>query len=164
MKKKIIVLIISVLLASVFFGSGVYVGAASKSGAGSQNDPVVSLSYLEYRLGQLEGKTGTASGNNAGVGETGIASGNNAGVGQSALGYKKTSIERGERCLPGEGGVVVLYSGACTVVGKGVLDLTAGSVIPEGSTVPAYSQILVPDGNSGVVASESTVLFVCAGK
>ena len=151
MKKKIIVLIISVLLASVFFGSGIYVGAASKSGAGSQNDPVVSLSYLEYRLGQLEGKTGTASGNNA-------------GAGQGASGYEKTNIERGERCLPGEGGVVVLYSGSCTVVGKGVLDITAGSVIPEGSTVPAYSQILVPDANSGVVASESTVLFVCAGK
>ncbi|MBR5178557.1 MAG: hypothetical protein IKW90_07160 [Lachnospiraceae bacterium] len=152
MRKKIIVLIISVVLASAFFGSGMYVGAATKSGAGSQNDPVVSLSYLEYRLGQLEGKTGTS--NSTGAGQ----------VTSETTGYEKITIGRGERSMPGEGGVIVLYSGACTVVGKGVMNITSGTIITEGSTVPAYSQILVPDRDSGVVASESTVLFVLYGE
>ena len=148
MKKKIIVLIISVVLASLFFGSGLYVGAAAKSGAGSQNDPVVSLSYLEYRLGQLEGKTG-----NTGTDTTPVQKN-----------FEKKTIERGERLLPGEGGVIVLYSGACTAVGKGLVDLTGGTVISESTAIPAYSEMLVPSGDSGVVASETTVLFVIYGK
>ena len=148
MKKKIIVLIISVVLASIFFGSGMYVGAATKSGAGSQNDPVVSLSYLEYRLSQLEGKTGNTGTNNSSVKKN----------------FEKKTIERGERLLPGEGGVIVLYSGACTAVGKGLVNLTEGSIISESNNIPAYSEMLVPSGDSGVVASETTVLFVIYGK
>lgn len=145
MKKKIIVLIILIVLASIFFGSGMYVGAATKSGAGSQNDPVVSLSYLEYRLSQLEGETGT-------------------NTTQVQKNFEKKTIERGERLLPGEGGVIVLYSGACTAVGKGLVDLTGGTVISESTAIPAYSEMLVPSGDSGVVAAETTVLFVIYGK
>lgn len=148
MKKKITVLIISVVLACIFFGSGIYVGAAAKSGAGSQNDPVVSLSYLEYRLGQLEGKNG----------------GNGTNTSPVQGNFEKKTIERGERLLPGEGGVIVLYSGACTAVGKGLVDLTGGKVISESNDIPAYSEMLVTNGNSGVVASQTTVLFVIPGK
>ena len=137
MKKKIIMIIVVTVAACLLFGGGVYVGAAS-NGAGSQNDPVVSLSYLEYRLEQL------------------------GDVGQ-ATGYKKTELARGERFMPGEGGVIVLYSGKCTAVGN-LLDLSSSSVLQESSAIPAYSQILVPDNASGVVASEKTVLFVIPGE
>ena len=145
MKKKILVVLAVTIIACVLFGGGVYVGAAS-SGAGSQNDPVVSLSYLEYRLEQLgdTSKTDTAAS-------------------KLATGYKKTELSRGERFMPGEGGIIVLYSGKCTAVGN-VIDLSSASKIAESGNVPAYSQILVPDNASGVVASEKTVLFVIPGE
>ena len=140
MKKKIIMIIAVTVAACILFGGGVYVGAAS-NGAGSQNDPVVSLSYLEYRLEQL----------------------GDVGQGSTVTQPKKTELARGERFMPGEGGVIVLYSGKCTAVGN-LLDLSSSSVLKESSAIPAYSQILVPDNASGVVASEKTVLFVIPGE
>lgn len=146
MKKKIIMIIAVTVAACILFGGGVYVGAAS-NGAGSQNDPVVSLSYLEYRLEQLGD----------------VGQGSTVTRPKLAAGYKKTELARGERFMPGEGGVIVLYSGKCTVVGN-LLDLSSSSVLKESSAIPAYSQILVPDNASGVVASEKTVLFVIPGE
>ena len=126
MKKKILMVLAATLIACMLFGGGVYVGAAS-NGAGSQNDPVVSLSYLEYRLEQL-GSTGN-------TGETGTAASS-----KLATGYKKTELSRGERFMPGEGGIIVLYSGKCTVVGN-VIDLSSAKALGESGSVPAYSQI-----------------------
>ena len=146
MKKRIIMILAAAVAACIVFGGGVYVGAAS-NGAGSQNDPVVSLSYLEYRLEQL-GTTGQ---------------GNTAASSKLATGYKKTELARGERFMPGEGGVIILYSGTCTAVGN-IIDLSSSAVLRESSKVPAYSEILVPDNASGVVASEKTVLFVIPGE
>ncbi len=146
MKKKTIMIIAVTMAACILFGGGVYVGAAS-NGAGSQNDPVVSLSYLEYRLEQLNG---------AGQGSTSVQP-------ELSSGYKKTELARGERFMPGEGGVIVLYSGKCTAVGN-LLDLSSSSVLKESSGIPAYSQVLVPDNMSGVVASEKTVLYVIPGE
>jgi hypothetical protein len=142
MKKKIIVILAVTVAACLIFGGGVYVGAAT-SGAGSQNDPVVSLSYLDYRLENLN-----ISGNS----------------GSPVNGYEKVTLSRGERYLPGEGGVIVLYSGSCTVIGKGIINLSASTVLAESSNVPAYSQMLVPDTSSGIVAAESTILYVVSGK
>ena len=145
-KKKLTITILLAVLACLFFGSGMYVGAATKTGAGSQNDPVVSMSYLEYRLSKLE-KGSTAAGGSS-----------------VTSGFEKVTLEFGERLIPGEGGVIVLYSGACTAVGKGVINLTEAKAIRESENVPAYSQILAPDDSSGVVASEKSVVFVTRGK
>ena len=146
MKKRILVFVLAAVLVGGLFGSGMYVGAATKNGAGSQNDPVVTLSYLEYRLGK-QGMNDASS---------------DAGIGTG--GFEKVNLSKGERCMPGEGGVIVLYSGACTAVGKGLIDSTNAKIIYESSGVPAYSQLLAPDGTCGVVASEATVLFVAKGK
>ena len=146
MKKRILIFALAAVFAGVLFGSGMYVGAATKNGAGSQNDPVVTLSYLEYRLGK-QGANNTSS---------------DAGTGSG--GFEKVTLSKGERCMPGEGGVIVLYSGACTAVGKGLIDTTNAKIIYESSSVPAYSQLLAPDGTCGVVASADTVLFISKGE
>ena len=142
MKKKIITILAVTAVICLIFGGGVYVGAAT-SGAGSQNDPVVSLSYLDYRLENLSTS-----------GSSGVLFG----------GYEKVTLSRGERYLPGEGGVIVLYSGSCTVVGKGIINLSGSTMLTESNNVPAYSQMLIPDTSSGVVAAESTILYVVSGK
>ena len=156
MKKKAAVVIIAVVLASIFFGSGMYVGAATKSGAGSQNDPVVTLSYLDYRLEKL--------GETSGIGKQGNAGNGTGTTGQESAvwntGFKKVILSRGERYLSGEGGVIVLYSGTCTAVGKGLIDITNAKVIAESESIPAYSQMLVPDDSSGIVAGETCVIYV----
>ncbi|MBR4343596.1 MAG: hypothetical protein IKP88_12995 [Lachnospiraceae bacterium] len=146
MNKKVLTFIVITIVASMLFGSGFYAGAATTKGAGSQNDPVVSLSYLEYRLEKLEQTVGQSDGN-----------GNAAASGKSPA--RKVRIERGERFLPGEGSVIILYSGACTAVGN-LIDTTEAEALQEGMPIGPYCQILVPEGSSGVVASESTVLFV----
>ena len=135
MQKKVLIALIFAAVAGLLCSSGLDAGAATTKGAGSQNDPVVSLSYLEYRLSKLD----------------------NGGTSKTAS--SKVTLDRGKRLLPGEGKVIVVYSGACTVVGKAV-DTTSASLINEGSQVPLYSQILLPDGGSGVVASETTVIYI----
>lgn len=136
MKKGLIISIIAIVLAGSLFAGGIYVGAAT-TGAGSQNDPVVSLSYLEYRLEKLSG---------------------GAGAGQ---GYHTVSLERGERLMPGAGSTVILYSGSCTAVGtKGIINLTDGSLYNESYTVPMYNVFLVPDDTSGIVAGDNSIVFV----
>ena len=136
MKKKFLFIILAAVIASLGFGSGFYAGAATKNGAGSQNDPVVTLSYLEYRLG-----------------ETG------SGAAAQTTGTEKVTIERGERLMPGNGSIIVIYSGACSAVGR-LIDTTAAKAVSEGEEVSAYSQILVPEDSSGVVASKTTVIYV----
>ena len=159
MKKKLVVFLVALVIAGTMFGSGMYVGAAVKSGAGSQNDPVVSLSYLEYRLSELENSVSAAQGR-------GTSSSNRDGNKEenSFTGFEKVTLARGERLMPGEGGVIVLYSGACTAIGKGLVDVTNAKIITESNSIPAYSQMLVPEDTVGVVASEATILFVIRGK
>ena len=135
MKKKVLLIAALAITASILFGTGFYAGAATTKGAGSQNDPVVSLSYLDYRLGKLEGGSVSSS-------ET------------------KVTVEKGKRFKPGEGSVIVVYSGTCTVVGKGLVNTSEACMVQEGMTVPLYSQILIPDDDSGIVASENVVVYI----
>jgi len=147
MKKKIILSIAAFALAASVFAGGIYVGAAT-TGAGSQNDPVVSLSYLEYRLNKLEGS------GNSGAGST--DAGNAA-----AKGYRKVSLARGERLMPGEGSMIVVYSGNCTAVGeKGIINMTDGSLYQESYSLPLYNNFLVPADSSGIVAGNDVTVFV----
>jgi len=140
-KRKIIFAAVLVTAACVFFGTGFYAGSAATSGAGSQNDPVVSLSYLEYRLEQLEGGSGGKGGNLSG-------------------GAVRLELKEGERYFPGEGSLAVVYSGSCAITGGTAADLTAGKQIGAGEKLPLYSQILIPEDDCGLAASDNSVLFV----
>lgn len=144
LKPKIIIVMVAVVIASIGFGSGFYVGAATTNGAGSQNDPVVTLSYLDYRLGKLGAVEETPENNT-------VQSGNRT---------EKVTIELGERLMPGEGSIIIIYSGSCTAVGNALIDTTSAKSVREGMQVSPYSQILIPDDSSGVVAAESTVIYV----
>ena len=137
MKKKIAIISLATLVLCIFFGSGFYVGAATTKGAGSQNDPVVSLSYLDYRLSKLEGGSGS--------------------IGSSET---KITIEKGKRFKPGEGSVIVVYSGVCTALGSGLVNTTDACMVQEGMNVPLYSQILIPDDEAGIVAAEQAVIYI----
>jgi len=139
MKKKILLIALLTVTTAILFGSGFYVGAATTKGAGSQNDPVVSLSYLEYRLSKLGDTSSEGNG-------TGTFS-------------RKVTVENGERIMPGEGSIIIIYSGACTAVGN-LIDTTGATALSEGMSVSPYSQILVPSDSSGVVASETTVVYI----
>lgn len=137
MKKRVLIIGIIVVASGIFFSSGFLVGAATTKGAGSQNDPVVSLSYLDYRLSKLEGGSG-----NIGTSET------------------KITVEKGKRFKPGEGSVIVVYQGACTALGKGLVNTTDACMVQEGMNVPLYSQILIPDDDSGIVAAEQVIIYI----
>ena len=139
MKKKVLTVLLVAVIASTLFGSGFYAGAATTKGAGSQNDPVVSLSYLEYRLSKLGDTSSEGNG-------TGTFS-------------RKVTVENGERIMPGEGSIIIIFSGACTAVGN-LIDTTGAKALSEGMSVSPYSQILVPSDKSGVVASETTVVYI----
>ena len=137
MKKKILVIAVLAVAATLFFGSGFYVGAASSNGAGSQNDPVVSLSYLEYRLSKLE-----------------------QGAGGIDAAETKVTVEKGRKFKPGEGSVIVVYSGAASAVGGDLVDTSQSCMIREGMEIPLYSQILIPDDDSGLEASEKLIIYL----
>ena len=92
MKKKVLTVLVITVVASMLFGSGFYAGAATSKGAGSQNDPVVSLSYLEYRLEQLEQSIGKGQGT-SGI-KTESQASQNRGTGQAARWWDPAGSQR----------------------------------------------------------------------
>ncbi len=158
LNKKSLIVIVAFALAGIMFCGGIAVGAATTAGPGSQNDPVVSKSYLEYRLEKLqteiENGTGTKASDSSAVGVNPAAA--------SAFGkYERVELTRGERLMPGEGSTIILYSGSCTAVGAaGLVNLTDATVYKESYSIPMYNICLVPDDASGIVAGSTAVVFV----
>lgn len=133
-KRRIILCIAIVVLAGVLFGSGMMVGAAT-NGAGSQNDPVVSLSYLDYRLGKLEGG--------------------------AAGGYSKVVLNKGDSYTPGDGSTFIVYSGNASVIGEeGLINVSEGTLFQKDYSVVLYNQFLATDNTSGIRAESKVVLYV----
>lgn len=151
-RKSLIIIGVLVLSGSLFCG-GIAVGAAT-SGPGSQNDPVVSKSYLEYRLDKLQNEIENGTGGNA-ADYVNPVSATDSGK------YERVELARGERLMPGEGSTIILYSGSCTAVGAaGVINLTDATLYKESYSIPMYNICLVPDTSSGIVAGSDTVVFV----
>ena len=118
-----------VLVGTLLFCSGMKVGAATNE-PGSEGDPIITRSYLEQQLGQLENG-----------------------------GYRCITLKKGEVLSGAQGAQVILYTGTATVIGS-LIDITTGTLVTEGAKAEKYHSYLVPADGSGFTAQATCVIFL----
>ena len=135
----------AVILAS--FGAGaVFAGSGSP---GSSADPIVTKSYLDYRLAD-SGKTDTSK--SSAASDTKVT---------ARAGFEKITVKKGKTLILSAGSSAVIYRGSCTVTGKeGLILLSTGTLFSEGNSVVKYREYLSVASDSGLCMSGDTILFV----
>lgn len=137
MKKKLLGIIVIGVLCTAMFRFGMVAGAAT-SAPGSTGDPLITQSYLEKRLSELEESLTSVK-----------------------TGYKKVSVTKGKQLIVGEGSEFVIYSGEADILGeKGMINLTTGKLVKKDTKTVRYEHYLSPGKASGIKAVISCVIYV----
>ncbi len=134
LSKKIIILAVSGI---IIFAAGMLVGAQTTDEAGSVNDPLITKSYLDMRLQDIDGSESVSS-------------------------YKKVSLSKGKVLVGKEGTEIMLYQGNASSysTSKGIVNVTVGEMAANGTTLGKYCVYLTPDSESGIKAESDIVIFV----
>lgn len=140
-KKRIGVGFLAVVLMTLF-GIGMFrageVRGASGNEPGTAADPIITKSYLDMRLAELNGGTTVARES-----------------------FERVALAKGEILTVKSGGELVLYSGNTSVIGEsGLIDLTTGELFKEGNSLVRYNQYLSPEDGCGLQADGKAVVFV----
>ena len=128
-KRKVVCGIgVAVLVAGAFF-TGHSAGAASKT-PGSTGDPLVTLSYLEERLGMAQGEV------------------------------QKVQLSRGEVLTGKPGTEIVVLGGSVTATGSGLVDVTEGSLAEADTSLFLYHSYIATETSSGCEALSTCTVLV----
>lgn len=128
-KKKLLCGISVAVLALGAFFTGHSAGAASKT-PGSTGDPLITLSYLEERLGETKGE------------------------------YRKVQLSRGEALTGKPGTGIVVLGGSVTATGSGLVDVTEGTLAESDTSLFLYHSYIVAEESSGCEALSACTLLV----
>ena len=135
--RKALFFVVILLCAAGIFGAGMAFGAGSGE-PGSQGDPIVTLSYLESRLG-----SGTSG---------------NAGTG---AGFQKHTLSKGQNLKLSDGGMMIVFSGNGKIGGEtGMLNLSTGEIFGDGTSAVLYSVFMGIGDDSRVTAAGNMVVYV----
>ena len=137
----------------------------SAGGAGSSEDPLVTLSYINGTFRRdLKAELLTEIG--AGTAET--------ESGASASGYKVERLTKGQSLRAKDSCEIILRSGGATVfveseenrtAGIGLSDVTGGAELTDGTSVPKQHLLIVPRGDGrGVTAETDEAYFMVRGE
>ncbi len=155
----------------------------------SQNDPLVSLSYInEVVISQYDEKISEINKKISELTEKNEALSKENSVLQASLvvanaqieelqkqldekssGYEIICLKKGQKLLATEPCELILRSGTSIIVSistNGVNDLTAGTELANAAAVPLYHSLLVPRGNDGrgiQVTSDEAYIMVRGG-
>lgn len=155
-KQTIIMGITAVMALGAAGAVGVYAGSA-----GSDQDPLVTLSYVEKRIQEvLTNVTAQIAElkkqNGAQAGSTGTAAGTSV--------FQVVQAEKGSFMYFGGSTEFIVRSGKVTVIATangGLSDLTDGKDIAMGQSVPANHHMLVPrDDGRGLNILDTTFILV----
>lgn len=147
---------LAIILTAVALFTGLWIGhgnAASLAAApGSDQDPLVSKSYVDEAINKLAAKL-----ENIGPGEPGTPP--TAGVS-----LRVVQVAAGGRLIAYEGTEFILRSGNATAIGSaagGIPDLTAGKDLANNVAVPANHLLLFPRSDQrGIKANTSIIVMV----
>lgn len=131
MKKKMKLLCgigVAALVVGAFF-TGHSAGAASKT-PGSTGDPLITLSYLEERLGETKGAA------------------------------RKVQLNRGETLKGEPGTELIVLGGSVTATGSGLIDVTEGGLAETETSLFLYHSYIVAEKSSGCEALSACTLLV----
>ena len=132
MKKLLVLAICGIMI----FAVGIIVGAQTTDEAGSVNEPLVTKSYLDMRLQNING-------------------GENAS-------YTKVNLSKGKVLVGQEGTEIMLYQGNASAYSteKGIVNITVGELAENGTTLGKYCVYVTPDADSGIKAESDIIVFV----
>lgn len=140
-------------MAGIFVGTGLYMNLGditSFARAGSETDPLITLSYLEQRISEVkkyvDDKIGSLNNSNSNTLEV-------------------IELKNGQKIIGREGTEFILRSGkAAAKVSDlgGISDVTDGVDLKEGENIPRNHQLIIPrdDGRGLVIMQDSTFVLV----
>ncbi len=144
--RKTAVFLIILLCAAGIFGAGMAFGAGSGE-PGSQQDPIVTLSYLESRLSALENNSGTSRGGSDS---------------RAAQGFEKRTLDKGQKLSLSDGAMVIVSAGNGKIGGdNGLLNLSTGEMFGNGTSAVLFSVFMATDGSGSVTALGNMTVYVC---
>lgn len=126
--------------------TGSMVFAAAAGSPGSEDDPVVTKSYVDEKIRELK---------NAGTSSSGT---------ETAAVFRVVEVEAGKKVLGGEGTEMILRGGEALALDNGVngiSDLTAGADLRKGTTVALNHLLLIPldDGRGIEIKTKAWVMI-----
>lgn len=78
-------------------------------------------------------------------------------------GFDCITLKKGETLSLSQGAQIILYTGNASVTGS-LIDMTAGSLVSEGTKVQKYHSYLAPADESGFTAGTTCVIFLSGEK
>jgi len=144
------------VIAVVCLGAGLVIGTTWSSQAdgedaitpGSVQDPVVTKSYVEQQVAALV---------KAELAKQGTGGGEKPESGSSSSQYEVVSVPLGKKLIAKDSAEFVVRAGKAIAYvpdTNGIADLTEGTDILDGKTVPTNHQILIPRGGRGIMSAE----------
>lgn len=152
MKKQFLI----VFLLASFFVFGV-VDASAVFEPGTDQDPLVTMGYVEKRIEQLQYYVDK---NFAKAGESQVNdSASNAAV------FEVVKLEAGQKVFFGASTEVILRSGEGSIISgeNGIADLTDGQDLANGQAVPKNHHLLVPKGDGRGFTCNTLVYVMIKG-
>lgn len=139
MRKNKAMFIISLVILLL---AGTIAVSAAAGAPGSQDDPVVTKSYVDQQIAALKG----------------------SGVSTGAAVFKVVEVDRGKKILGQEGTEMILRGGEAAALdnGKdGISDLTAGVDLKQGTVITRNHHLLVPlaDGRGIQTTAKAWVMI-----
>lgn len=133
-----IVVVVLLICGAGLFKAGMTVGAAGEAKPGSVNDPLITKSYLDSYISNLD-----------------VSNDVNAG-------YTKVVLSKGKTIVGYEGTEILLYSGSANAYAKSaeLVNITMGESVKDGMTLGKYCVYLCPDNDAGMTAQSDVVVFV----
>lgn len=148
-----------IMLATLVVGSSVY---AAKGNAGSSNDPLVTKSYVDSKVTQLQ-KTVEVQASMIDLLTQEI---NNMGKEESSS-YEVVTVPAGQSIVGKQGTEIIVRSGNGQVLasdGGGLQDMTEGTDLLGGSEIPKYHLVIIPrEDGRGIYATKDLIVMVRGG-
>lgn len=148
-----------IMLATLVVGSSVY---AAKGDAGSSNDPLVTKSYVDSKVTQLQ-KTVEVQASMIDLLTQEI---NNMGKEESSS-YEVVTVPAGQSIVGKQGTEIIVRSGNGQVLasdGGGLQDMTEGIDLLGGSEIPKYHLVIIPrEDGRGIYATKDLIVMVRGG-
>jgi len=140
-------------MTGIIVGTGLFMSlgdANSFASAGSETDPLITLSYLEQRISEVKKYV-----------DDKISSLNNT----SSNNLEVIELKNGQKIIGREGTEFIMRSGkAIAKVSDlgGISDVTDGVDLKEGENIPRNHQLIIPrdDGRGLVIIEDSTFVLV----
>ena len=150
-RKSITILAAAALL---FAGSCIGTVFGNDTAPGTAGDPVVSKSYVDAQIAALEAK----------LDDTLDAIGGGSSVSAANAKFEIVKVDSGKKVIAGASAEIILRSGSATAIASqsgGVADLTGGTDLKTGTSVPKNHLLLVPaDDGRGIKCTSMSYVMV----